>query len=138
MKQRVRTVSYLARAEFKFKNGVYDLVALPSGAEVVKVSLEVIDNPNVHFTGDVLIGFKDENQKDYFLTLSDVGTKGCVTSVRDYTAVSNKVIVAEVKVVKQEQKNKVIVEEVKQEHNEYLKGVLRVLYFLPSETEVEY
>ncbi len=42
MKQKVHSVSYLAKAEFEFKNGVYDLVAIPSGAEVVKVALEVV------------------------------------------------------------------------------------------------
>ncbi|GAA8572556.1 hypothetical protein KYTH32_09090 [Helicobacter pylori] len=134
MKQKVHSVSYLAKAEFEFKNGVYDLVALPSGAEVVKVSLEVVGNSTA---GNISVGFKDEPQKNYFLTLSgnnftiteengerfvvENGTK-IVTSDKDYTATSNKVVVAEVK----------------NANGNDTKGVLRVLYFLPSVIEVEY
>ncbi|GAA7887827.1 hypothetical protein BTM115_11540 [Helicobacter pylori] len=118
MKQKVHSVSYLAKAEFEFKNGVYDLVALPCGAEVVKVSLEVVGNPTA---GSVSVGFKDE--KNYFLTLENVSnTKKEATSAKDYTATSNKVIAAEVKTAS----------------GSDTKGVLRVLYFLPSVIEVEY
>ncbi|GAA9357311.1 hypothetical protein UBN12_07540 [Helicobacter pylori] len=125
MKQKVHSVSYLAKAEFEFKDGVYDLVALPTGAEVVKVSLEVV---GVVTSGSVSVGFKDETKKDYFLNLSNAenitsGSKiNNVTSAKDYTATSNKVIVAEVK----------------KANGDNTKGVLRVLYFLPSVIEVEY
>ncbi|MGN8499539.1 hypothetical protein ACR9MI_08085 [Helicobacter pylori] len=118
MKQKVHSVSYLAKAEFEFKNGVYDLVALPSGAEVVKVSLEVVGNPTA---GTVSVGFKDETTKNYFLTLENAQQK-VATSAKDYTATSNKVVVAEVK----------------NANGNDSKGVLRVLYFLPSVIEVEY
>ncbi|GAA7033668.1 hypothetical protein ID0177_15050 [Helicobacter pylori] len=118
MKQKVHSVSYLAKAEFEFKNGVYDLVALPTGAEVVKVSLEVVGNPTA---GTVSVGFKDETTKDYFLTLENIPNKNA-TSAKDYTATSNKVVVAEVK----------------NANGNDVKGVLRVLYFLPSVIEVEY
>lgn len=118
MKQKVHSVSYLAKAEFGFKNGVYDLVALPSGAEVVKVSLEVVGNPT---TGNISVGFKDETTKNYFLTLENISSK-LATSSKDYTATSNKVVVAEVK----------------NASGTDTKGVLRVLYFLPSVIEVEY
>ncbi|WP_283447435.1 hypothetical protein [Helicobacter pylori] len=122
MKQRVHSVSYLAKAEFEFKNGVYDLVAIPSGAEVVKVSLEVVGNSST--VGNVSVGFKDENTKDYFLTLDLRGaqTNKNATSAKDYTATSNKVVVAEVESA----------------NGTDVKGVLRVLYFLPSVVEVEY
>ncbi|MGL2659920.1 hypothetical protein ACQJ6P_04000 [Helicobacter pylori] len=120
MKQRVKTVSYLVKAEFEFKTGVYDLVALPTGAEVVKVSLEVVGNPTT--TGSVSVGFKDETTKEYFLKLENILTEKNATSAKDYTATSNKVVVAEVKNAREND----------------AKGVLRVLYFLPSETEVEY
>ncbi|MGN8519691.1 hypothetical protein ACR9M1_05720 [Helicobacter pylori] len=124
MKQKVHSVSYLAKAEFEFKNGVYDLVALPTGAEVVKVSLEVVGNPTA---GNVSVGFKDETTKNYFLTLDNIAAnnsadKKHATSVKDYTATSNKVVVAEVKTAS----------------GNDTKGVLRVLYFLPSVIEVEY
>ncbi|GAA9476739.1 hypothetical protein HpHA294_10480 [Helicobacter pylori] len=119
MKQKVHSVSYLAKAEFEFKSGVYDLAALPCGAEVVKVSLEVVGNPTA---GDVSVGFKDETNKNYFLTLENVSSKKQATSAKDYTATSNKVIVAEVK----------------NANGTDTKGVLRVLYFLPSVIEVEY
>ncbi|WP_208353755.1 hypothetical protein [Helicobacter pylori] len=121
MKQKVHSVSYLARAEFEFKNGVYDLVALPTGAEVVKVSLEVAGNPTA---GTVSVGFKDETTKDYFLNLSGntISSNKYSTSAKDYTATDNKVIVAEVK----------------NANATDVKGVLRVLYFLPSVIEVEY
>ncbi|MGN8501529.1 hypothetical protein ACR9L7_02605 [Helicobacter pylori] len=120
MKQKVHSVSYLAKAEFEFKNGVYDLVALPSGAEVVKVSLEVVGNPTA---GSVSVGFKDETKKDYFLTLENANNRSNnATSAKDYTATSNKVVVAEVK----------------NANGTDVKGVLRVLYFLPSVIEVEY
>ncbi|QQW65909.1 hypothetical protein HGK49_02405 [Helicobacter pylori] len=119
MKQKVHSVSYLARAEFEFKDGVYDLVAIPSGAEVVKVSLEVVGNPTA---GNVSVGFKDETTKNYFLTLENITTHKNATSAKDYTATSNKVVVAEVKSA----------------NGNDTKGVLRVLYFLPSVIEVEY
>ncbi|MEJ8618499.1 hypothetical protein MMN25_06030 [Helicobacter pylori] len=118
MKQKVHSVSYLAKAEFGFKNGVYDLVALPTGAEVVKVSLELVGNPTA---GSVSVGFKDESTKNYFFNLDDLNNKN-TTSARDYTATSNSVVVAEVK----------------NANGEDTKGVLRVLYFLPSVIEVEY
>ncbi|KFH28254.1 hypothetical protein JM68_04830 [Helicobacter pylori] len=120
MKQKVHSVSYLAKAEFDFKNGVYDLVALPTGAEVVKVSLEVVGNL---VAGSVSVGFKDENVKDYFLSLDSIsGAQSNATSTKDYTATSNKVVVAEVGSANLSD----------------AKGVLRVLYFLPSVIEVEY
>ncbi|GAA7387183.1 hypothetical protein BD0137_15050 [Helicobacter pylori] len=119
MKQKVRSVSYLAKAEFEFKNGVYDLVALPTGAEVVKVSLEVVGNPTA---GTVSVGFKDETTKNYFLTLDNTNSNKNATSAKDYTATSDKVVVAEVK----------------NANGNDIKGILRVLYFLPSVIEVEY
>ncbi|WP_181235782.1 hypothetical protein [Helicobacter pylori] len=119
MKQKVHSVSYLAKAEFEFKNGVYDLVALPCGAEVVKVDLEVVGNPTA---GNVSVGFKDETIKNYFLTLENITKDNSATSAKNYTATSNKVVVAEVK----------------QANGNDTKGVLRVLYFLPSVIEVEY
>ncbi|WQZ92299.1 hypothetical protein KVK76_02965 [Helicobacter pylori] len=120
MKQKVHSVSYLAKAEFEFKNGVYDLVALPTGAEVVKVSLEVVGNTN---GGSISVGFKDETNKNYFLILENITTnQDKATSAKDYTATSNNVIVAEVKNASATD----------------TKGVLRVLYFLPSVIEVEY
>ncbi|WQX82753.1 hypothetical protein KVM77_01060 [Helicobacter pylori] len=122
MKQKVHSVSYLAKAEFEFKNGVYDLVALPAGAEVVKVSLEIVGNPTA---GMVSVGFKDETTKNYFFTLENIKTdKTNATSAKDYTATSNKVVVAEVKNAPN--------------NTDGIKGVLRVLYFLPSVIEVEY
>ncbi|MFP6022444.1 hypothetical protein ACLGBS_06130 [Helicobacter pylori] len=122
MKQKVHSVSYLAKAEFEFKNGVYDLVALPTGAEVVKVSLEVVGNPTA---GSVSVGFKDEKEANFFLdgiNSSAVDNNKYNTSAKDYTATSNKVVVAEVK----------------NANGNDVKGVLRVLYFLPSVIEVEY
>ncbi len=120
MKQKVHSVSYLAKAEFEFKDGVYDLVALPTGAEVVKVSLEVVGNPTA---GTVSVGFKDETTKNYFLKLEPVNAQTkTATSAKDYTATDNKVVVAEVKSAS----------------GSDVKGVLRVLYFLPSVIEVEY
>lgn len=120
MKQKVHSVSYLAKAEFEFKNGVYDLVALPTGAEVIKVSLEIVGNPTA---GNISVGFKDETSKNYFLTLETNNSNNKVaTSAKDYTATSNKVVVAEVK----------------NANGNDIKGVLRVLYFLPSVIEVEY
>ncbi len=122
MKQKVHSVSYLAKAEFELKNGVYDLVALPTGAEVVKVSLEVVGNPKV---GYINVGFKDETTKNYFLFVpldTPVVMGKTTTSANDYTATSNKVVVAEVIEANQGD----------------ARGVLRVLYFLPSVIEVEY
>ncbi|NHA78360.1 hypothetical protein EWZ64_02715 [Helicobacter pylori] len=119
MKQKVHSVSYLAKAEFEFKNGVYDLVAIPSGAEVVKVSLEVVGNPT---NGSIKVGFKDEDEKNYFLILENTQSTKNATSAKDYAATSNKVVVAEVK----------------NANGTDAKGVLRVLYFLPSVIEVEY
>ncbi|WP_219029096.1 hypothetical protein [Helicobacter pylori] len=122
MKQKVHSVSYLAKAEFEFKNGVYDLVALPTGAEVVRVSLELTGDP---VSGNIHVGFKDEPTKGYFLALTPVSEK--VTnfeSTKDYTVTSNKALVAEVGGVTDDSR--------------HAKCVLRVLYFLPSVIEVEY
>ncbi|GAA8767576.1 hypothetical protein DUHN13_13660 [Helicobacter pylori] len=119
MTQKVHSVSYLAKAEFEFKSGVYDLVALPAGAEVLKVSLEVVGNTN---EGHISLKFKDEITRD-FLTVFDnvISSNKTVMIDKDYTVKSNKVLVAEVNTQSND-----------------AKAVLRVLYFLPSVIEVEY
>ncbi|GAA8811979.1 hypothetical protein DUHN30_12030 [Helicobacter pylori] len=118
MKQRVKTVSYLAKAEFTIKNGIYDLVVLPSGAEVVQCSLEVVGEVSA---AKLWVGFKDETRPDFFLSDIDLRTNKYNTSAKCYTALDTKVISAKI-----------------ENANANAKGVLRVLYFLPSETEVEY
>nr|BAO96719.1 KHP30-like phage protein [Helicobacter pylori] len=118
MKQRVKTVSYLARAEFDIKNGSYDLAALPSGAEVVKCDLEVVGEV---IAAKASVGFKDEEKVNFFLDDIDLTAGSYSTSAKCYTALDTKVISAKI---------------VNASGN--AKGVLRVLYFLPSETEVEY
>ncbi|MGL2517309.1 hypothetical protein ACOWN6_05120 [Helicobacter pylori] len=118
MKQRVKTVSYLVKAEFDIKNGSYDLAALPSGAEVVKCDLEVVGEVTA---AKAFIGFKDEEKVNFFLDNINLTTSKHNTSAKCYTALDTKVISA--KIVDASAK---------------AKGILRVLYFLPSETEVEY
>ncbi|ANT42873.1 hypothetical protein [Helicobacter phage FrGC43A] len=118
MKQRVKTVSYLAKAEFDIKNDTYDLVALPSGAEVVKCDLEVVGEVTA---AKASVGFKDEKEVNFFLSEIDLPTHRYNTSAKCCTALDTKVISAKI---------------VNASGN--AKGVLRVLYFLPSETEVEY
>ncbi|UOR37133.1 hypothetical protein MPF94_04090 [Helicobacter pylori] len=138
MKQKVHSVSYLAKAEFSLKDGVHDLVALPAGAEVVKVSLEVVKESLevVGFPADshIDVGFKDEAEKKYFLTLRldnplTPNQQGRATKIamsdKDYTATSNKVVAANVQVGNYDGSGNA-------------KGVLRVVYFLPSMIEVEY
>ncbi|GAA6939633.1 hypothetical protein HpHUE47_14500 [Helicobacter pylori] len=122
MKQKVHSVSYLAKAEFKFKTGTYDLVALPAGAEVVKLSLEVVGDIN-----DVALalGFKvSETKNEYFLFLNADSLKSnkdkTFTLAKDYTITSNKSVVATI------------------DNDDNAKCILRVLYFLPSVIEVEY
>ncbi len=122
MKQKVHSVSYLAKAEFEIKNGTYtyDLVALPAGAEVVKVSLEVADNAS---DGHIILKFQDEITEDYLIVLDEnVSPNKTSTITKDYTIKSNKVVVAAVQSTS----------------GSAAKGVLRVLYFLPSVIEVEY
>ncbi|MFP6167522.1 hypothetical protein ACLGBK_01385 [Helicobacter pylori] len=119
MKQRVKTVSYLARAEFEIKNGSYDLVALPSGAEVVKCALEVVGEVT---TGKASVGFKDEKKSNFFLSDIDLLNNKYNTSAKCCTVLDTKVISAEIS----------------NASSNNAKGVLRVHYFLPSETEVEY
>ncbi len=125
MKQKVHSVSYLAKAEFVLKNGVYDLVALPAGAEVVKVSLELKDDA-FKVGGIIKVGFKDESRKGYFLDLNStsVNTTLIFKSDKDCTVTSNEAVVAEVIGINSS--------------SYAAKGVLRVLYFLPSVIEVEY
>ncbi|MCQ2645331.1 hypothetical protein JT103_07150 [Helicobacter pylori] len=118
MKQRVKTVSYLAKAEFNIKNGTYDLVALPSGAEVVKCDLEVVGEVT---TAKAFVGFKDEEKVNFFLDDIELNNNKHNTSAKCCTVLDTKVI--SVKIVNAQASTK---------------GVLRVLYFLPSETEVEY
>ncbi|WQS73099.1 hypothetical protein KVD59_07375 [Helicobacter pylori] len=117
MKQKVKTVSYLAKAEFEIKDGSYALVALPSGAEVVKCDLEVVGEVT---TAKAFVGFKDE-KVNFFLNEIDLREHKYSTSAKCYTALDAKVINAKI---------------VNALAN--AKGVLRVLYFLPSEMEVEY
>ncbi|MFT2606374.1 hypothetical protein [Helicobacter pylori] len=125
MRQKVHSVSYLAKAGFEYKNGVYDLVALPIGAEVVKISLEVVGTPT---TGSVSVGFKDESKKNYssFLILQANQKSGMAS--QDYTVESDKIVAAEVEGVP----------EAVGADGGIVKCVLRVLYFLPSVIEVEY
>ncbi len=118
MKQRVKTVSYLAKAEFDIKNGDYDLVGLPSGAEVVKCDLEVVGEVT---TATAFVGFKDETKPNFFLDNINLKDHKHNTSAKCYTALDTKVISAKIETA-----------------NAKAKGVLRVFYFLPSETEVEY
>ncbi|EJB97093.1 hypothetical protein [Helicobacter pylori] len=118
MKQRVKTVSYLAKAEFDIKNGSYDLCALPSGAEVVKCVLEVVGEVT---TAKASVGFTDEERVNFFLDEINLGESRYNTSAKCYTALDTKVISAKIN-----------------NASGNAKGVLRVLYFLPSETEVEY
>ncbi|WP_208392021.1 hypothetical protein [Helicobacter pylori] len=118
MKQRVKTVSYLAKAEFDIKNGSYDLVALPSGAEVVKCDLEVVGKVTA---AKASVGFKDEEKVNFFLDAIELKENRYNTSAKCCTVLDTKVISAK------------IVDALGE-----AKGVLRVLYFLPSETEVEY
>ncbi len=118
MKQRVKTVSYLVKAEFEIKNGNYDLVALPSGAEVVGCNLEVLGEVT---TAKASVGFKDEKEVNFFLDSIDLATNKYNTSAKCCTVLGTKVISAKI---------------VNAATN--AKGVLRVVYFLPSETEVEY
>ncbi|WP_100983403.1 hypothetical protein [Helicobacter pylori] len=118
MKQRVKNVSYLAKAEFEIKNGLYDLAALPSGAEVVKCDLEVVGEVT---TAKASVGFKDEEGVNFFLDSINLHDHKYNTSAKNYTALDTKVISA--KIVNA---------------SATAKGVLRVLYFLPSEIEVEY
>ncbi|GAA8468643.1 hypothetical protein HpNP74_29230 [Helicobacter pylori] len=120
MKQRVKTVSYLAKAEFNIKDGIYDLVALPSGAEVVKCDLEVVGEVT---TAKASVGFKGEGEVYFFLNDINLQNNKYNTSAKCCTVLDTKVINA--KIVNTQAKTTA-------------KGVLRVLYFLPSETEVEY
>ncbi|WQZ83887.1 hypothetical protein KVL55_03200 [Helicobacter pylori] len=118
MKQRVKTVSYLAKAEFNIKNGSYDLVVLPSGAEVVKCDLEVVGEVT---SAKASVGFKDEEEVNFFLHDIALQTSKYITSAKCCTVLDTKVISAKI---------------VNASAN--AKGVLRVLYFSPSEMEVEY
>ncbi|WRC46627.1 hypothetical protein E5L14_03550 [Helicobacter pylori] len=118
MKQRVKTVSYLAKAEFDIKDGSYDLVALPSGAEVVKCDLEVVGEVTM---AKAFVGFQDEDKVNFFLNDIDLKANKYNTSAKCCTALDTKVVSAKITTA---QAN--------------AKGILRVLYFLPSETEVEY
>ncbi|GAA6881124.1 hypothetical protein HpHNI66_14960 [Helicobacter pylori] len=121
MKQKVHSVSYLAKAEFKLKNGSYDLVALPAGAEVVKASLELVGNIN---DCSIALGFKDGTKSNYFLFLNDRSFADnkdkTVTITKDYTITNSSSISATV------------------DNDNEAKCILRVLYFLPSVIEVEY
>ncbi|MGL2423745.1 hypothetical protein ACOWLX_05700 [Helicobacter pylori] len=119
MKQKVRTISYLAKAEFTIKTGSYDLVALPSGAEVVKCDLEVVGEVT---TAKASVGFKDEKGYNFFLNDIDLQNNKHNTSAKCCTVLDTKIISAKIAA------NAVA----------NAKGVLRVVYFLPSETEVEY
>ncbi|GAA7306146.1 hypothetical protein HpBGD104_12030 [Helicobacter pylori] len=118
MKQRVKNISYLARAKFDIKNGTYDLVALPSGAEVVKCDLEVVGEVT---TAKASVGFKDEEGVNFFLDNINLTECKYNTSAKCCTVLDAKVVSAKIA-----------------EAVANARGVLRVLYFLPSEIEVEF
>ncbi|GAA9839726.1 hypothetical protein VN0561_08630 [Helicobacter pylori] len=121
MKQKVHSVSYLAKAEFELKDGSYDLVALPTGAEMIRMSLQVVGSPKA---GTIKVTLKDEITDNPLTLLSDLLVANNTTTTVEYcyTVPSNKVLMVEVMGANEPN----------------IKGVLKVIYFLPSVIEVEY
>lgn len=118
--QKVKNISYLCKAEFALANTEKkELVVLPSGAEVVSVNLEIT---KAHAGGAVSIGLDDE--ANVFLNNSATTKKGFTQSATLLTLKDNGVITAKITGC--------------EGVSEDTKGVLRVLYFLPSEILVEY
>ncbi|CAM3303991.1 hypothetical protein [Helicobacter labetoulli] len=117
--QKVKNISYLCKAEFALANiEKKELVALPSGAEVVSVNLKIT---KARAGGTVSIGLDDE--ANVFLNNSAT-TKSFAQSATLLTLKDNGVITAKITGC--------------DGVSEDTKGVLRVLYFLPSEILVEY
>lgn len=126
MKQRVKNISYLAKAHIKLadlKERVYPALALPAGAEVLEVSLEVLEANTTPNTID--IGLKNpsgyESQK--FMNDADISQKGYVKSE----------VSTEIKVASQ-----VTLELANTSSTHTGEVVLRALYFCPSEIMTEF
>lgn len=120
MKQRVKPISYLAKVEIDFAsvgNTSYEAVALPEGAELLHISLEVTEAGESGAKAD--LGFKDSTAAIADdVDISKVGTNiaGFVGSTKSITSLTFTPSAAQSKG----------------------RGILRVFYVLPSEILAEY
>lgn len=118
--QKVKNISYLCKVEFPLVNTEKrELIALPTGAEVLCVNLEIA---KAHAGGSVSIGLDDE--ANLFLNAVATTKKGFSQSATLHTLKDTGNITAKMSGF--------------DGASEDLRGVLRVLYFLPSEILVEF
>ncbi|WP_104742090.1 hypothetical protein [Helicobacter ailurogastricus] len=117
MQQKVKNISYLCKVEFGLDEEGKQLVALPQGAEVLRVNLEIA-KPQAGASLD--IGFKDE--EDYFMNDIPGDTAGFHNSEKLYCAKVSTTINATI---------------VGFDKDSESKAILRVHYFVPSEVVLE-
>lgn len=117
--QKVKNVSYFCKSEFELKDGKKDVVILPQNAEIVSVNLEVTKGVT---GGSVSIGVDEE--ASYFLNNIATTTAGFNQSSKWLTTKKQTQITASITGITS--------------NTNGAKGILRVVYFLPSEILVEY
>ncbi|WP_120953300.1 hypothetical protein [Helicobacter sp. L8] len=118
MEQKVHNLNYLCKVVFNLDEDTKNLVAIPAGAEVLDVTLEI---SKVLTGASIDIGFTDETQ--YFLDDVSADNKGYHRSESFFSAPSTTQIQAAIT-----------------GHNKTTPGqaILRVVYYLPSVISVEY
>lgn len=117
MKQQlVHKVSYFCKREFNFDTTEKELIVIPKGAEVISVNLEIVTKQE---SATCSIGLNGAEAK--FMSNVNCNSNTCFKeSETKYTALKNETINAKINNVGNG------------------KAVLRVLYFLPSTSEVSY
>ncbi|WP_104761753.1 hypothetical protein [Helicobacter cetorum] len=141
MKQLVKNVSYLCETSFKLDSEVKELVGIPSGAIITSLNLE-IKSPSVNASEvKVDIGLKDK--QDYFLNdiKANVTTKENVANftthdIKQFNQSTQLLSSLETQIICAHITNPIPTDN----SDTLIAGecVLRVIYFLPSNIEVEY
>lgn len=119
MKQRVKNISFLATSVIALANTTTasDVVALPAGAEVISVNLEVSSPADTGITASLGIG----TDKAVFMNAVPIDAKKCEQSAVQKT-------IAQTSALTLNLSKKATIGEV----------IVRVQYFTPSEIVVEY
>jgi len=120
MKQRIKPISYLAKVEVDFKSigtDTYEAVALPAGAELLNISLEVTE---VGDTGGLVdLGFKDSTNA----IANDIDISAVKSHFPAFVGTTKSITTITLTPSTAQSKGK---------------AILRVFYVLPSEFLTEY
>ena len=79
MKQRVKNISYLAKTDIDLstlKDNTYEAVALPAGAEIMSIDLEVAEQAQAATKLDIGLKNANTHDTDFFANDLDIQAKG--------------------------------------------------------------